>query len=956
MGTRKLQPSFTGGEVAPALHYRVDLDRHGVSLATCRNMTIHATGGASNRPGTTVVNQVKDSTKATWLIPFQFSTEQAYMLELGDQYIRFFIDGAPVIERPNEAITGVDHSGSGTPVEITVTGHPYSTSDVVLVDGVRGVTGEPLNGVEYVITKVDGDTISLDGTDGDDYEGTYTAATGRTSIDYRTVTNVILVPASEVVLVSIGHGFSTADRVWVWGVGGVPGLNLREYTITKLTDDSFTLDDTDSDDFDGAFATNGEVGLIYEVASPYLEADLKYVNFTQSADVMSLARGGWAPRELTRTWHDNWTMTTVPFTRTLSKVTNLVGNLFQPAGPDTFSFQVTAVVDTGGTSIETLPATIDFVDYFIPSPYWAGYYGGGGAYRGTLTWDEYTDAREYRVYFQLASGSDWIFMGATQTPAFDVSSASGYLLYEQPEPIHQPFASMIGDNPFGEDGDPTTPGCVGLFQQRRFYGNSAAKPQTVWGSQSAAMYAMHTSTPIRDSDGITHTIAARQVNEIRHLVPMRKLLVFTSGGELRVQGDSDDLLSPDAFTLLTESWYGASFARPVVIGNTVLYVQEKGAAVRDFLYKWETEGFDGNDLTVMSRHLFDYHTVDQMAYAQVPHGIVWCIRDDGTLLGLTYLREHQVWGWHRHDTDGDFESVAAIPEGNEDAVYVVTKRLVNGSFVRFIERLHTRHFVGIEDAYFVDCGLSYDVPITASGLSAADPCVVTATAHGLSDGDLVDLASFTLDKKELAAGSGTPNGQRYKVANKTADTFELTDQYDDSDIDGTLFATYIEAGVVREAVSTVYGMTHLEGEDVAILADGNVKAQQTVPATGAITLDPPASRVHVGLPYYSDLETLDLSLTDPTDTKLGNRKRVGEVTLLLERSRGFWAGPTFDSMNEHPGRTYEDYDEPTGLITGPTELTLPGEWNRRGRVCIRQTDPLPLTVLGILPDVEVGGA
>ena len=258
------------------------------------------------------------------------------------------------------------------------------------------------------------------------------------------------------------------------------------------------------------------------------------------------------------------------------------------------------------------------------------------------------------------------------------------------------------------------------------------------------------------------------------------------------------------------------------------------------------------------------------------------------------------------------------------------------------------------DCFFVDSGLSLDTPVAVTGVTLADPLVVTAAAHGFNDGDEVDFSDIiwepTYDEFDNEIQPDQLNGNRYFVANKTTNTFELEDE-DGNAIDGSAFDAYVEGGYARKAVQSVGGLWHLEGQDVAVLADGNVVNGLSV-TNGTVTLPRKASRVHVGLKYTSDVETLNIE--SPNGTVQGKLKRVVGVTVRFFKSRGLWHGPTFFNMTEMKQREFEDMGDPTELLTGDKELTTPSEWNKNGRICFRQRDPLPMTILAVVPEVHMG--
>jgi hypothetical protein len=234
---------------------------------------------------------------------------------------------------------------------------------------------------------------------------------------------------------------------------------------------------------------------------------------------------------------------------------------------------------------------------------------------------------------------------------------------------------------------------------------------------------------------------------------------------------------------------------------------------------------------------------------------------------MTYVPDQQVYGWHAHDTDGAFESVCVVSEGNEDVLYVVVRRTIGASQLRYVERLHTRMFTEVEDAFYVDSGLTY---------------------------------------------SGTP-------------------------------------------VTTLSGLSHLNGKVVDILADGAVHPRRTVTG-GAITLDYAASKVHVGLPMTSDLRTLPLAMEGAQAAGQGTVKNINKVHLRVSQSSIVQAGPAFNRLREYPARAISDpYGSPPALRDGELSLTIDPSWNQDGALCVRQSLPLPLTVLSMTLEIQSGG-
>jgi hypothetical protein len=283
------------------------------------------------------------------------------------------------------------------------------------------------------------------------------------------------------------------------------------------------------------------------------------------------------------------------------------------------------------------------------------------------------------------------------------------------------------------------------------------------------------------------------------------------------------------------------------------------------------------------------------------------------------------------------------------------RRVIDGTVKQFIERLDDRQFEDLQDAFCVDCGLTLDDPIIITGMTAADPVVVTAPAHGLSNGDVVDIAdvfevSTSNTRREVPSSDYTGTG--FTIANVTTNTFEL--QNAGADYDGSGFAAYSSGGVVRKAVTTISGLAHLEGAEVVAAANGYAETGLTV-SSGSVTLSAPASRVHVGLPFTCQMITLPISTYGSGNVVDKRAMNISRLTVQVERTMGMWTGPTPDQMREAKFGLPALYGQPLPMVTEDIDVTLKADWGKKKQVVIEQRSPLPLSVLSITPDVSVGG-
>ncbi len=399
---------------------------------------------------------------------------------------------------------------------------------------------------------------------------------------------------------------------------------------------------------------------------------------------------------------------------------------------------------------------------------------------------------------------------------------------------------------------------------------------------------------------------------------------------------------------------------PIAVANIALFIQEKGSTVRDLAYSFDVDGYQGNDLTILANHLFQKHSIVDWCFTIVPYSAAWAVRDDGMLLALTYLREQQVFAWAPQPTDGKFESTCSISEGGEDAAYFVVNRTVNGQQVRYIERLASRLFTETEDAFFVDCGLSYDgrnrdssraAKITGGTDNWSYQDELTLTLSGptyFSEADVgvqiqipyteTDDAGVTVDKELRCNISAYVSGNVVKImANR--------------DVPPALRNTAIVNWQI--ARKTFIGLSHLNGKTVNILCDANVEPQKVI-ENGTVTLENPGAVVHMGLPITAEFETLDININGQ-ETLLDKKKLIPSVSLVVNASRGILAGTDAEHLYEYSQREFEFYDDPVADATGVLEVKLDSNWDKNGRVYIRQSDPLPLSVLAVIPRLTAGG-
>lgn len=675
------------------------------------------------------------------------------------------------------------------------------------------------------------------------------------------------------------------------------------------------------------------------IPTPFAAADLRGLQMAQSADVVTITHQSYPPYELRRIADASWTLAPSVFAPTIIAPANVAAS--PPGGGVNQNRQwvVTSISDaTGEESFASVPALGSSAELPV---------------RKTITWSAVPGAGAYRIYratWNALTGADAFgFIGSVAAPAIsffdDGLTADYFATPPQPRPL------------FASPGN--YPAAVARYQQRLVFGGSTNAPETVWTSRVGDEHNFTVSRPSQDDDAITFTPAAKRVNLVRHLVDTAPLLVLTSDGAVAVGGDGAGVLRPTDVNPLQVPVPGCGTLTPLAIDSRVLYVHARQSTVRAIELGQLSRTYQGIDLSLLAAHLFAGRTLVDWTYHETPESVVWCVRSDGVLLGCTLVAGEDVLAWHRHDTDGTFENVCAIPEGNEDALYCVVVR--HG--LRYLERMATRIVGDVRDAIFLDAALTYDgrntsgetVTLSGGPRWAADE-ILTVTRSGGGN-----VPAFSADDVGNAVFVTDDAGVEVRVVLRDYVSATVMRGFPSATVPATL------QGVARatwsRAVDEVLGLDHLNGRAVSVLADGVVAANPLnaaagdpcVVVRGVLTLDQPYAVIQVGLPITADLETLDIDTPAGRSVK-DAKSLVSSATVLVESSRGLWAGQALPTgadplagLDELLVRDETDGYGPIALRTGAVSLGFGADWQTSGRFVIRHIDPLPLTVSAIVP-------
>lgn len=268
-----------------------------------------------------------------------------------------------------------------------------------------------------------------------------------------------------------------------------------------------------------------------------------------------------------------------------------------------------------------------------------------------------------------------------------------------------------------------------------------------------------------DESAINIRPTSGEANAIRWVQAADALLVGTAGAEFAISAQTtSDPLGPANVKAVIQSGFGGRALPAPRVGESVFFVDKTGRKLREVRYNVDTGLYQAADMTVLAEHITEGGLVD-LAWQQTPESILWAVRADGVLLGMTYEREQNVYAWHPHPLGGSavVESICSIPapDGTQDDLWLAVRRTVGGVTLRTLERMERSHRRGDDpvDAFYVDCGLTYDgtAATTISGLEHLEGRTVAVVVDGAAHPDrVVQAGEITLQVPGSVVHVGLP--------------------------------------------------------------------------------------------------------------------------------------------------------------------------------------------------------
>ena len=910
-----IKTNWTAGELSKALFGRVDITKYQNGAEILENFIVQPHGGITRRPGTKFVKEVKTSSAKTRLISFEFSTTQAYCIEFGNLYVRFYKDQGVILEA-NKTISAATRAN---PCVVTATSHGYSNGDEIYISSVAGMT--ELNGKYYKVKNKTTNTVEL--TDIDD---------------------------------------------------------------NNINSSGFT-----------AYTSGGTAARVYTVTTTYTTADLFDIQFAQSADVLYLAHPSHASKKLTRTAHTSWTISDITFTDGPYQDENITTTTLTPSHASGSSRTITASAVTGingGDGFQTTDVG-RIISIGHQAAAWAastayavgdvkrnsgnvyeclkaGDSAGSGGPSGEG--DEIVD-NECTWKFLRDGGIQWGYAtvtGRTNTTVVTVT-------------VNATFGGTTAETKWrlGSFSDTTGfPAAVAFYEQRLFFAGTTAQPQTLFGSKSGD-YENHTPGTL-DDDPVIYTLATDQVNVIRWLSPGKVMAIGTTGGEFVISGSTTaDALTPTNVRVIREGTRGSASHTPIRIDNVVIFIQRQQRKLREFVYAFDSDSFQSPDLTILSNQVAK-GGITEIVYQQEPSTVVWGVKADGQLVGMTYLRDQQVIAWHRHKLGGTSGS-CTITVSSYDSIAVgttLTFTKSDGTTVTYTSeaaggsapadtvlgfRPNESNDTTADNIFTRIAASSATTGLTTTNPAAAVLTVTETTRAGAGPLTVVssDTARLTTTNQSIPIveslavipSSTTGEEELWMIVQRTINGTTrryveyLSNQFDVDENQTKADAFFVDSGLTYSSTATasISGLDHLESEAVSILGNGSVYTKRNVSSGVVSSIDPTVTTAQIGLTQQCLMKTLRPEAGADDGTAQGKTKRDFEITLRLIDTLGGQIGPDTSSLDEIIFRTGTDpMDSSPPLFTGDKRIKIRGGWETTGQMVYLNNEPLPAHITALI--------
>lgn len=930
--------NFTSGEISDLLDGRTDLTRYTNAAKSLTNFLVHPAGGAARRPGTKFVHEVKSSAVAVRLVPFEFNTTSAntYILEFGNLYFRVFRDGGIVTES-GQTISGITRA---SPAVVTASSHGFSNDDHVIIESVVGMT--QVNGKTFVVKNKTTNTFQIQDVDGNNIDSSgYTAysSAGTASRIFQVTTPYTTAQVSDIKFTQ------SADVMYLTHSSHEPRkLTRTAHTTWTLSTPAFVngpyLDENSTTTTLTANARSGSSCTITASASTFVSTDVDRV--------IKLYEGYTKITSYTNA-------TTVVTTVQTDEIG--VAELLPTYASNTISF-VEGDPDSTGKSHNDFIR--DSAKQFIEQGFVEGM---------TITASGASTSANNTDYELVKVTSDELTLVPVDDVVSEAASATITLVGK---------LQATKDWSLGAFSETTGyPRACAFYEQRLVFAGTTNQPQSLYFSVAGDFE--NFTEGDTDASALNYTIGSNQVNRIMYLASASSLLVGTTGGEFVVRASgTDEPLSPENAQIKQQASYGSADIQPAQVGGYTLFVQRAKRKIRELHYVYDTDSYMATDLTILAGHVTE-NGILELAFQQEPDSIMWATTGDGRLLGLTYRREENVVAWHQHKIGGRFgEATVTVSDYSNIAVGTTLKiTKSDGTTVTFTcqgagagtpdtdKFFHNESNDTTADNIYTAVNAHAD--FTVANPSAAVVTIRETLHNGtgfvsIESSDTTRLAttdeSFAIVENIAAIPGDLNEDNLYMVVKRTINgvTRRYVEYFASADFGTDVTdAFFVDSGLTYSGTSTssITGLDHLEGQAVALLEEGSTHPVENV-SSGAIATDRATTKAHVGLGFISTLTTPRMEIAMPSGTSQALLKKIYNITVRFYRTVGAEVGTSENNLDIIPFRDSSDsMDTAVPLFTGDKTIEAQPTWDTYGSVVVRQSQPLPMTVVSIYPSVDI---
>jgi hypothetical protein len=640
----------------------------------------------------------------------------------------------------------------------------------------------------------------------------------------------------------------------------------------------------------------------YEVAHTYTESELFDVQFAQQNDIIYFAHPNHAPQRLIRYGVTSWTLSDFAY----------IGGPFLDLNTTALTMTPSA---TAGSITVSLSATNSTTYFVVSSGTTKGHVGS--------YWQIGTTPSAGYVKFTAVTN----VTTATATVVNRLTGTAATANWAEGA-----WSAVKG-----------YPGSVTFHENRLFYARTSSEPAKVWGSKTYTYDDFQVGAI--DDDALNLPLVSNESNAINWLTSGPVLVAGTYGGEFVIENPSGGPLTPSATTAKRSTSWGSEKILPAKIGSYFYYIQRFGQKVRELFYNWDTDSYKSIDKTIFSPHILGQGVID-MAFQQNPETILWITRTDGTLATFTREIDQEIQAWTRQTTDGLYESVACVPSeaGAYDEVWVVVNRTINGSTKRYIELFDNIIPPDRQDmANYLHSSLRYNAYDTTSSSSASISLSATSGSITITSSTAYFVANDVGQRIRCIDSDGVTVGEATVTSQGSTTLIVAYASYPFS-------VTAYSAGSWGVSVEELSGLTHLEAEEVNVLADGGLDTDtvKTV-SDGTISLDYNYFVVNVGLPYTQKLVTVPFEAGSSRGTAQGKVQKINEVSFKVNKShKGFYVGGSEAFLERL------EYRNPTTLLGTPETIytgiisgLFNDDYQTGSRIYVYNYDPLPMEILSI---------